>query len=68
MTKPDDVCYNPSRQAGATETIKVMPEMVDAGVARLSRLDLEWDSPEQIVTAVFLAMAAALIDERHSAA
>ena len=36
--------------------------MVDAGVNCLSRLDLEWDSSEQIVRAVYEAMAAARDD------
>jgi hypothetical protein len=45
--------------------VKITPEMIDAGVDRLSRLDLEWDSAEQIVTAVFSAMAAAQDDAAY---
>ena len=44
--------------AGAPE-LEITPAMIDAGVDRLSRLDLEWDSSEQIVRAVYEAMAAA---------
>ncbi len=51
----------PTGTAGGPAS-QITPAMVEAGVDRLSRLDLEWDSSEQIVLAVYEAMAAARDD------
>ena len=48
--------------AGAPE-IQITPAMIDAGIEKLSRLDLTWDSAEQIVREVYEAMAAADRDD-----
>jgi len=45
---------SPEGDAGAPE---ITPAMIDAGVYQLSRLDLEFDPSEQIVRAVYEAMA-----------
>ena len=47
--------------AGAPE-IQITQAMIHAGIEKFSRLDREWDSADQIVREVFLAMASAQDD------
>jgi hypothetical protein len=57
-----DAQMHPTESDAGAPGIKITPAMVDAGIEKLSRLDLEYDSAEQIVREVFLAMASAQDD------